>query len=82
MFENGLRPASIYTFKHVFNAFCVLGTVLGARAASQDGRASVGVSEGPSSGRSQQLRIIITSKNKEHPSISHYICYSKPSRFV
>lgn len=47
MFENGLRPASIYTFKHLFNAFCVLGTVLGARAASQDGRASWGCQRAP-----------------------------------
>lgn len=44
MFENDLRPASIYAFGHLFNAFCVLGTVLGARAASQP---RCGVSEGP-----------------------------------
>lgn len=47
MFENGLCPASIYAFGHLFNAFCVLGTGLGARTASQDGD----VSEGPSSDR-------------------------------
>jgi len=37
MFENDLHPASTYAFGHLFNAFCVLGTVLGTRAASQDG---------------------------------------------
>lgn len=51
MFEDGLCPVPVDAFGHLFNAFHLPGTAVGARDAGTEGQVSVGVSEDPVSGR-------------------------------
>lgn len=54
MFTNGLYSASIRAFRHLFSAFCLPGTVLGARNTKMGG-SPLGASRGSLSRRRQWL---------------------------